>query len=185
MKLIVGLGNPGKKYEMTRHNIGFIVLDYMAMKYKTPISKVKYKSYFCEIRVGNEKVILLKPQTYMNLSGEAVLSAVNYYGIELENVMVVHDDIDVEFGKIRIRKQGSGGTHNGMKNILFHLQSDKFPRLRFGVGKAIDRALVDYVLERFPKEDWDELREVVVKAEEAIEEFILNGIDASMNKYNG
>ncbi len=185
MKLIVGLGNPGKKYELTRHNIGFIVLDYIAKKYNTPIAKSKFKSYYNEIRVGNEKVVLLKPQTYMNLSGEALLSVVKYYDIELEDILIIYDDIDIDFGVIRIRKKGSGGTHNGMRNIIYHLQSDQFTRLRFGIGKSEQKQLTDYVLEKFPKEDWDTLREVVIRAAEAAEEFIINGVDASMNKYNG
>lgn len=185
MKLIVGLGNPGKKYELTRHNIGFIVLDYIAKKYNTPISKIKFKSYYNEIRVGNEKVILLKPQTYMNLSGEAVLSVVKYYDLDIDDILLIYDDIDIDFGTIRIRKKGSGGTHNGMRNTIYHLQSDQFARLRFGIGKSEQKQLTDYVLENFPKEDWDKLRDTVIRAAEAAEEFILNGVDASMNKYNG
>jgi PTH1 family peptidyl-tRNA hydrolase len=185
MKLIVGLGNPGKKYELTRHNVGFIVLDYLAKRMNTPISKIKFKSYYCEIKIGGEKVILLKPQTYMNLSGEAVASAVNYYGIDPSDVMVIYDDIDIDFGKIRIRKQGSGGTHNGMKNIIYHLKWDEFPRLRVGIGRSNVITLHDYVLQRFPKGEWDELREVVIRASEAIELFVSEGVDASMNRYNG
>lgn len=185
MKCIIGLGNPGKKYELTRHNIGFIVLDYLAMKYNTPISKIKFKSYYTEINVDGEKIILVKPQTYMNLSGEAVSSVINYYNLDLNDVMVIFDDIDVEFGKIRIRKKGGSGTHNGIKNIIYSLNSDEFPRLRFGIGKPDNGDLVDYVLRKFPKDDIGQLKETVIKATMAIEEFIKFGIDESMNKYNG
>lgn len=185
MKLIVGLGNPGKKYELTRHNIGFIVLDYYSKKVNKPISKVKFKSYYNEFFIGTEKVILLKPQTYMNLSGEAVKSAIQYYDIDMKDVLVIYDDIDVDFGKIRIRKAGSGGSHNGMKNIIYQLLSDEFPRLRVGIGRPENHQLVDYVLQRFPKSDWDELREIVIRSSDAIEAFIKDGIDTAMNQYNG
>lgn len=185
MKLIIGLGNPGKKYELTRHNIGFIVLDYFSKKINKPISKIKFKSYYNEVFIGSEKVILLKPQTYMNLSGEAVRSVVEYYGIDLEDILIIYDDVDIEFGKIRIRKNGSGGTHNGMKNIIYHLNSDQFSRIRIGIGKPVHTELINYVLERFPKDNWDELRTVVIKASEAIETFIADGIDSTMNNYNG
>lgn len=185
MKLIVGLGNPGKKYELTRHNAGFLVMDYLAREWKAPITKVKFKSYYCELNIGGEKVVLLKPQTYMNLSGEAVQSAIRYYDIDLSDVLVIYDDIDVTFGKLRIRKQGSGGTHNGMRNIIYLLKSDAFPRIRVGIGREDNQPLHDYVLRKFPKEDWDELREMIIRAAGAVECFIREGIDQSMNRYNG
>ncbi len=185
MKLIVGLGNPGKKYELTRHNAGFVVLDYYAKQVNVPISKVKFKSYYNEVTIAGEKVILMKPQTYMNLSGEAVASAVKYYNLEMSDVLVIYDDIDIDFGKLRIRKQGSAGTHNGMRSIIYQLKSDDFARIRVGIGRDGGQELHDYVLRRFPKDDWDQLREVVARAGDAIDAFIRDGIDAAMNRYNG
>jgi PTH1 family peptidyl-tRNA hydrolase len=185
MKLIVGLGNPGKKYELTRHNAGFVVMDYYAKQVNVPISKVKFKSYYNEVNIAGEKVILMKPQTYMNLSGEAVASAVKYYNLEMSDVLVIYDDIDIDFGKLRIRKQGSAGTHNGMRSIIYQLKSDDFARIRVGIGRDGDQALHDYVLRRFPKGDWDQLKDVVTRAGDAIDTFIRDGIDAAMNRYNG
>ncbi|OPL07803.1 MAG: peptidyl-tRNA hydrolase [delta proteobacterium ML8_F1] len=184
MKLIVGLGNPGKKYDLSRHNIGFIVLDYFSREVKIPITKVKFKSYTGEFLHKGEKIILLKPQTYMNLSGEAVKRAVDYYGIAPGDLLVVYDDVDIPLGSIRLRKKGSGGTHNGMRNIVYQLQDDEFPRLRFGIGKNEHIPLTDYVLMNFPREEFDVVRASVRDAASAIEVFIDRGIDAAMNQYN-
>jgi len=187
MKLIIGLGNPGKKYELTRHNIGFIVLDYIAKKYNTPISKMKFKSYYNEIRVGNEKVVLLKPQTYMNLSGEAVMSVVKYYDVELEDVLVIYDDIDIDFGVIRIRKKGSAGGHKGMESIIQYLHSEEIPRLRIGIGYPsvnFNFDCVSYVLSNFNGEEEDKIKETIKLSTKAMKTVIEDDFEKAMRKYN-
>lgn len=184
MYIIVGLGNPGKKYDSTRHNIGFEVLDYMAREFSMPIIKPKFKALISEGRISGEKVILVKPQTYMNLSGESVMSIVNYYDVPLEKVIVVYDDIDTELGKIRIRKKGSGGTHNGMRNIISLLGKDNFPRVRVGIGQPVNRALVDYVLERFTKEEVIYMEDAVVNASKSIVTILKEDVDKAMNAFN-
>ena len=154
MYIIVGLGNPGDKYEKTRHNVGFNVIDLLAKEYSIDVSKLKHKALIGEGRVGTEKVILVKPMTYMNLSGESVVDICNYYNVDLENVIVIYDDIDLDVGKIRIRKKGSGGTHNGMRSIIKCLGSNEFPRVRVGISKPKNgQDLADFVLSRFAKED--------------------------------
>ena len=151
MYIIVGLGNPGDKYEKTRHNVGFNVIDLLAKEYSIDVSKIKHKALIGEGRVGTEKVILVKPMTYMNLSGESVADICNYYNIDLENLIVIYDDIDLDVGKIRIRKKGSGGTHNGMRSIIKCLGSNEFPRVRVGISKPKNgQDLADFVLSRFP-----------------------------------
>lgn len=184
MYIIVGLGNPGKKYESTRHNIGFEVLDFMAREFDMPIIKPKFKALIAEGRIAGQKVILVKPQTYMNLSGESVMSIVNYYDVPLENLIVVYDDIDTEMGKIRIRKKGSGGTHNGMRNILALLGKDNFPRVRVGIGKPENRALVDYVLERFTKNEVPYMEDAVSNSSKSIICILKEDIDKAMNDFN-
>ncbi len=184
MYIIVGLGNPGKKYESTRHNIGFEVLDYMAREFDLPIIKPKFKALISEGRIAGEKVILVKPQTYMNLSGESVMSIVNYYDVPLENLIVVYDDIDTELGKIRIRKKGSAGTHNGMRNIIYLLGKDNFPRVRVGIGKPTNRALVDYVLERFTRDEIPYMEDAVINASKSIVSILKDDIDKAMNDFN-
>lgn len=184
MYIIIGLGNPGKKYESTRHNIGFEVLDYMAREFNMPIIKPKFKALIAEGRISGEKVILVKPQTYMNLSGESVMSIVKYYDVPLENVIVVYDDIDTELGKIRIRKKGSGGTHNGMRNILSLLGKDAFPRVRVGIGQPVNRSLVDYVLERFKKDEVTYMEDAVINASKSIVTILKEDVDKAMNAFN-
>jgi len=184
MFIIVGLGNPGKKYSGTRHNIGFDIIDLLAKKHGIKVTKVKHKSHIGEGRIAGEKVLLVKPQTYMNLSGDAVRSLCEFYKVDLSKLLVVYDDIDVAKGKIRIRKTGSAGSHNGMKNIIYLLKEKGFPRLRFGVGKPERGDLADYVLQRFTKEEVEMLQDSVDKSVLAVEEYIANGIDNAMNKYN-
>ena len=186
MILIVGLGNPGKQYEQTRHNIGFDVIDYMANKYNIDVNREKFKGICGEGFIENKKVILLKPLTYMNLSGETLIDIYKYYKVDLSNIVVVYDDIDLEVGKIRIRKKGSGGTHNGMKSITKCLGSNDFPRVRVGVSKPeAGQDLADFVLSRFRKEESDNINEALEKAADAIDSIIRENIDMSMNKYNG
>ncbi|CCL35777.1 TPA: aminoacyl-tRNA hydrolase [Clostridioides difficile] len=186
MYVVVGLGNPGKKYEKTRHNVGFDVIDILAKEYNISVTKIKHKALIGEGRVGTEKVLLVKPQTYMNLSGETLIDIYKYYKVDLSNIVVVYDDIDLEVGKIRIRKKGSGGTHNGMKSITKCLGSNDFPRVRVGVSKPeAGQDLADFVLSRFRKEESDNINEALEKAAYAIDSIIRENIDMSMNKYNG
>ena len=135
MYLIVGLGNPGKEYDGTRHNIGFEAIDYMANKYNIEVNRIKFKGVFGEGFIDNKKVILLKPTTYMNLSGESIREVINFYKISNENIIVIYDDISLEVGKLRIREKGSDGGHNGIKSIIANLGSDVFPRIKIGVGQ--------------------------------------------------
>ena len=186
MYVVVGLGNPGKQYEKTRHNVGFDVIDILSKEYDINVSKIKHKALIGEGRVGNEKVLLVKPQTYMNLSGETLIDIYNYYKIDMENIIVVYDDIDLDVGKIRIRKKGSGGTHNGMRSITKCLGSNDFPRVRVGVSKPRPgQDLADFVLSRFRKEESDDIELGLEKAAKAVDTMIRENIDLAMNKYNG
>lgn len=185
MYLIVGLGNPEKEYANTRHNMGFNVINKIAEYYKIDVINNKYEGLFWMGEIEGEKVILLKPQTYMNESGKSVIKFKNFYKILEENVIVIYDDIDLEPAKIRIRKKGSTGTHNGMKSVTGHLGTNNFPRVRVGIGSPIYKDdLINYVIGKIPKEEADKLDEGVEKAKNAVIEIIKNGIDAAMNKYN-
>ena len=165
MYLIVGLGNPGKQYDMTRHNIGFHTIDYIADKYGAKLTKLKFKAVYGEATISGEKVYLVKPQTYM----------------------VINDDISLDVGRIRVRPKGSAGGHNGLKSIIYRLNSDTFPRVKMGVGapKHEDYDLADFVLGRFTKEEITVMEDAIVKAEKAVAEIIKNGVQSAMNKYNG
>jgi PTH1 family peptidyl-tRNA hydrolase len=162
LKLVVGLGNPGKEYENTRHNLGFMFLDYLEEKYNFKISTKKFNSLIAEIYINNQKVIFAKPQTYMNLSGQAVEKIKSFYKIENENIMVIFDDLDIPFGQIRYKQNGSGGTHNGVKNIVQMLNTKNFPRIKIGIGgiKHEKQDLKDFVLEKFNKEQLQELNSI-------------------------
>lgn len=185
MYIIVGLGNPGDKYAKTRHNVGFNVVDLLAKEYSIDVSKIKHKAMTGEGRVGTEKVILVKPLTYMNLSGESVVDICNYYNVDLEKLIVIYDDIDLEVGKIRIRKKGSGGTHNGMRSIIKCLGSNEFPRVRVGISKPKNgQDLADFVLSRFSKDDEAALSESYKNAVAAVDCTIRENLDLAMNRYN-
>ncbi|MCI5604420.1 MAG: aminoacyl-tRNA hydrolase [Clostridia bacterium] len=186
MYLIVGLGNPGKQYEMTRHNIGFHTIDYIADTNKVKINKLKYKALYGEAVIGGEKVYIVKPQTYMNLSGDSVIEFANFYKIPPENIIVINDDISLDTGRIRVRAKGSAGGHNGLKSIIYQLKSDNFPRVKIGVGapKHEEYDLADFVLGRFTKEEIPVMEEAILKASKAVEEIIRNGPQSAMNKYN-
>lgn len=186
MYIIAGLGNPGREYEMTRHNIGFHFIDYMADKLNVKVSKLKFKALYAEARIGTERVLLLKPQTFMNLSGDAVRDFAAFYKIPPENIIIVCDDISLDKGNIRIRPKGSDGGHNGLKSIIYQLKSDAFVRIKMGVGaKENERApLVDYVLGRFSGEEIPIMEDAIIRAAEAAELICGGKIDRAMNKYN-
>ena len=181
--LIAGLGNPGKEYEKTRHNVGFIALDYLAEKMNIKMGKLKFKAIMGEGFIAGSKCILLKPQTYMNLSGESIRDAAEFYKVPPENIIVIYDDVALEPGKVRIRPSGSAGGHNGMKSIIYLLNSDKFPRVRFGVG-APSHDMVNHVLGHFNEEDGVSVTRAIKKSDEIIETIIRHGISEAMNRYN-
>lgn len=174
MILIVGLGNIGKEYENTRHNTGFSVLDYFATHNGFEFSKNKFKGQVASKMINGENVLLLKPSTFMNLSGESVAEAVKFNKIELSKILIILDDIDLNLGTLRIRKSGSAGTHNGLKNIVNLLGSQDFPRLRIGIGKP-ENDLVDYVLSKFNSDELKIMEQAKIKANEVILNFISNG----------
>ena len=184
MLLIVGLGNPGKQYEQTRHNIGFDVIDYMANKYNIDVNREKFKGICGEGFIENKKVILLKPLTYMNLSGESIRELANFYKLEDDEIIVVYDDISLDIGRLRIREKGSAGGHNGIKSIIQNLGGDKFPRVKVGVGQPKDN-LVNHVLGKFSKEDREHIEKVIPVVSDAIVEIVKNDAKESMNKFNG
>ena len=184
MYLIVGLGNPESDYAKTRHNMGFNVINELAKKYNINIGRKKFNSEYENAIIEGQKVILVKPQTFMNLSGEAVIQFAEFYKIELDKIIIIYDDIDIEPGKIRIRKSGSPGSHNGMKSVVQHLKSEKFTRIRVGIGRPNEQNMIEYVIGNIPEEEMELLDSGVEKAKDAIVELLKNGIDSSMNKYN-
>ncbi len=184
MKLIVGLGNPGKEYENTRHNIGFMVLDNYALKNNLIFNKAKFSGSYCEINKENEKVILLKPQKFMNLSGEVIRDFVRFYKIDLRDVLIINDDLDMPIAKIKLREKGSCGGHNGLRNIENNLGTQNYKRLKIGVSnnKLIDTK--DYVLGRFSKEEFDLIKNSVDISSNIIDDFLVLDFNSLMNKYN-
>lgn len=186
MYIVAGLGNPGNEYNMTRHNIGFSTIDYIADQNNTTVKKLKFKSLYGEINVAGEKVLLIKPQTYMNLSGESLREFCSFYKVPAEKVIIICDDVSISTGKIRIRRKGSSGGHNGLKSIIYQLGSEEFIRIRIGVGSPenADYDLADYVLGRFSKDEIPVLEESIIKASNAVFEIIKNGVDSAMNKFN-
>lgn len=184
--LIVGLGNPGKKYELTRHNAGFLFADLLADKSGEKISKIQFKSVTAYIELGGHRCLLMKPQTFMNNSGEAVKQAAAFYKIPPEKIIVVFDDISLPCGKLRIRRKGSDGGHNGIKSIIYLLNSDKFPRIKLGVGEKPhpDYDLADWVLSSFKKPELDALREAAEKACSAAELMVAGDTDKAMSSFN-
>lgn len=186
MYIIVGLGNPDRQYQNTRHNIGFDVVDTIASKNHIAISERKHKALIGKGIVGGEKAVLVKPQTYMNLSGESVREVIDFYKIdEKSELVVISDDVSLDIGQIRIRKKGSAGGHNGLKNIILHLGHDEFQRVKMGVGeKPAGYDLADYVLGHFTKEEREIMDESAGRAADAIEIMIRDGADVAMNLYN-
>ena len=184
--LIVGLGNPGSKYEGTRHNAGFICVDKIAENLQIKVNKLKFKSLIGSGKIEDKKVLLMKPSTFMNLSGQAVVEAMNFYKLKPEQVLVIFDDISLDVGSMRIRRNGSHGGHNGIKNIIFLSGSDQFPRIKMGVGKKPhpDYDLADWVLSRFTDSEMKLINEVAEKSISAATLIMNNNIDRAMNLYN-
>lgn len=184
MRLIVGLGNPGKKYEQTRHNIGFLVIDELAKQLNVEVNQNKFNALIVQTRIGTEKVLLMKPQTFMNLSGEAVIQAMNFYQIDPEELLVIYDDLDLPSGKLRLREKGSAGGHNGIKNIIQHLHTQEFNRIRIGVGKNPLIDTKDYVLGKIPAEEKKLFIEVTEEAAKACIDSVKMPFVDVMSKYN-
>ena len=186
MYIIVGLGNPDRQYQNTRHNIGFDVVDAIAEKYDIAMGERKHKAVIGKGFIAGQKVVLVKPQTYMNLSGESIRAVIDFYKVDEKNeLIVISDDVSLDVGRIRIRKKGSAGGHNGLKNIILHLGHDEFMRVRMGVGeKPQGRDLADYVLGHFTKEEREVIDESIRNAAAAIEIMVTQGPDAAMNLYN-
>ncbi len=185
MYLIVGLGNPESDYSKTRHNMGFNVINKISEEYQIEVNKSKFKGLVGNGIINGEKVILLKPQTFMNLSGESVIEAMNFYKITENELIVIYDDIDIEPGNIRIRRNGSAGTHNGMRSIVEHLKTENFARVRVGIGKPSGHLdMITHVIGHIPEEEVKMLDEGVKTAKDAVLEIIKNSIDSAMNKFN-
>ena len=184
MKLIIGLGNPGKEYENTRHNIGYIFIDSLASKLGVSIDKKKFNGLYTETMINNEKVLLVKPLSYMNLSGEVVAKFVNFYKIDVKDILIINDDLDLEVGRIRLRAQGSSGGHNGLKNIALHLNTEEFKRLKIGISnnKLIDTK--DYVLGKFSKEEIKTINDLKDQINDLLIDFISIDFERLMAKYN-
>ncbi len=185
MYLIIGLGNPGKQYEDTRHNIGFKTIDYLAQKWDIPVKRIRFRALLGEGTVLGEKVILAKPSTFMNASGESVGEIVRYYGIEPENVIIIQDDIALPTGRLRIRHKGSDGGHNGIKNILYHLKTDAFCRIKIGAGAPNNADVITHVLSGFSHEDGVRVTACIRETDAIIETIIKSGAEAAMNRFNG
>lgn len=184
--IIVGLGNPGIQYQDTRHNAGFMAIDTIAEKYGADVKRIKFKSLCGECTIGGKKCLLMKPSTYMNNSGEAVVEAMNFYKLGIENLIVIYDDISLEPSKLRIRRKGSDGGHNGIKSIIYLTGEDTFPRIKIGVGKKPHPQynLADWVLSNFKSDEIPLIREACQHAAEAAELMVSGKINEAMNKYN-
>lgn len=185
MYLIVGLGNPEEEYSQTRHNMGFNTINKISIQYNIEIKKMQFKGLYETAIIEGQKTILLKPQTYMNLSGESIKQFVEFYKIEKDKIIIIYDDMDIEPGKIKIKKKGSAGGHNGMKSIIQDLGTEEFARIRIGIGRPThEDDKINYVIGRIPEEEKQKLEEGVEKAKEAVIEILRNGIDKAMNKLN-
>jgi PTH1 family peptidyl-tRNA hydrolase len=187
MKLIVGLGNPGKEYERTRHNAGFMVMEKIEKELNVSIDQKKFKALVCKTNVGGEQVLLMKPQTYMNLSGEAVQEAMKFFRIDIKDLLVIYDDMDLPIGAKRIRKTGSAGGHNGMKSMIKEVGTNEIARLRIGIGRSkedSENKVIDFVLSNFSKQEMNILQETLDLSGNIINDLINNGLDYIMNNYN-
>ena len=185
MKIIVGLGNPGDEYAYTRHNIGFMTVDALARHYEVTNWKNKFDALIAEVKLNGETILLVKPQTYMNLSGSAVGQIFRWYKAELNDVIAIYDDMDLPVGKIRLRKRGSSGGHRGVESMLVHLGKEEFPRVRIGIGRPLAGWTVNaHVLANFTREEQDVIAKVVTDLVPAVESIVQDGIDKAMNKFN-
>lgn len=185
MRAIIGIGNPGRKYIFNRHNIGFQFIDYFAEKKKLEFKPSKFDYYYSEGELGNIPFVLIKPSTYVNLSGVAVLSSVTRYKIDIEDILIVVDDINLEFSEFRLRKSGGDGGHNGLSSIIYHLNCDQFPRIRIGIGNNFEKGdLPKYVLSDFDKNEQIKLKSTFEMSTQLVESFILDGYNAMLNTYS-
>ena len=186
MKIVFGLGNPGSKYKNTKHNIGFIAIDDIAQNLGLTFSQTKFKSLYAEGHIGSEKIILIKPQTFMNLSGESIQPWVDYYDLTGEDIVVIYDDMDLPVGKIRLRVQGSAGGHNGMKSIIEQLGTKEFNRIRVGIGRPFPKqTVISHVLSQFPKERIEDMKAAVLKVEDAVKYWLSSHtFQETMNEFN-
>lgn len=182
MKLIVGLGNPGAKYETTRHNVGFLTADLLGDAFGVDIDLKGLLCLHNSFRLGGEKVVVVKPQTYMNLSGDCVGQLVRYYKVDHKDILVIADDLSLPVGTMRFRSKGSSGGHNGLKSIIAHLGGDDFPRLKIGIGRSDD--VIDYVLGHFGKDEWEKISAMMLLAVDAVKLWVTEGDQAVMNRYN-
>ena len=184
--IVCGLGNPGTQYENTRHNTGFMALDTLAEKLGADVKRLKFKSLTADVNIGGKHCLLMKPTTFMNNSGEAVVEALNFYKLPPENLLVMYDDISLDVGRVRIRKKGSDGGHNGIKSIIYLTGSDTFPRIKIGVGAKPnpDYDLAAWVLGMFPKDQGEQLESALERAAEAAQLIVAGKTDEAMNKYN-
>jgi peptidyl-tRNA hydrolase, PTH1 family len=184
--LIIGLGNPGRDYELTRHNIGFLVIDRLAERWGIQVNKYKFKALVGEYRQPHQRVLLIKPQTFMNLSGDSVRSFFRFYKPPLDQLLLIFDDLDLPFGTIRIRKSGSSSGQKGMKSIIEQLGTEEFPRIRVGIGRPPGKMnSEDYILNKFKKSEKSDLDFILSECVDAVESFIENGIEMTMNHFNG
>ena len=179
MKLIIGLGNPGKEYINTRHNVGFMAIDRLCSSFKE-----KFNGLYGEVIINGEKVMLLKPLSYMNLSGEVVIKYIDYYNIDIDDILVICDDLDMDVGRIRLRSKGSSGGHNGLKNIILHLGTDNFKRLKIGISNKKDMDTKDYVLGKFSNNDKKLIDNSLDKINDIVVDFVNISFEQLMNKYN-
>lgn len=185
MYLIVGLGNPEEEYSNTRHNMGFCVVNELAKQNNIEISKEKFEALYGSGIIEGQKVLFIKPQTYMNLSGQAVKAFIDFYKIDMNKLIIIYDDMDTQPGEIRIRKQGTAGGHNGMKSIINELNTTSFPRIRIGIGRPEHEGdYINYVIQKISKQEIDKLQPGIDKAVQAIGEILKNNIDKAMNKFN-
>ncbi len=186
MKLVAGLGNPGPRYARTRHNVGYAVVDELARRWGVSVEKYerRYEALLGDAQLAGERVLLLKPQTYMNLSGRSLLAVTQFYKLAGSDLLVICDDLDLPVGRIRVRAAGSGGGQKGLENILLRLASNDIPRLRIGIGKVDKSVTTDYVLSRFSPDERETIDQTVTTAADAVECWLGEGIDAAMNRFN-
>ena len=185
MYLIVGLGNPEDKYSNTRHNMGFDVINELSKECNIKVSKSKFDAFYGMGEINSKKVILIKPQTYMNLSGESIIKFKKFYKISNKNIIVIYDDIDLKLGDIRLKAKGSSGSHNGMKSVIENLKTQDFIRIRVGIGTPENKDdMINYVIGQIPKREREILDKSIVKAKDSVIEILENGIDIAMNKFN-